>query len=147
MSSATRSATSRPPTSTGGGGSGRVVHTVDKRASHRSSTSTTRQRDERHREGRGPRSDIERAVLGEPAEASIRAGGAAGHTMLPKEVAVIVDEPLPFHEPTDLARPCSGRTRFARFRDVDVRSILAIGPATRPKPAAANDNVIVELLN
>ena len=39
---------------------------------------------------RGPRarSDVERAflALGEPAEAFIRAGAAAGSTMLPKEI-------------------------------------------------------------
>jgi transposase len=97
---------------------------------------------------RGPRarSDTEHAflALGEPAEAFIRAGAAAGHTMLPKEIAVIVEELLPFHDPADLARALQRATRFGRFRAADVRSILAIGPAV-PEPAAAGDDVIVEL--
>lgn len=97
---------------------------------------------------RGPRarSDTERAflALGEPAAAFIRAGAAAGMTMLPKEIAAIVDELLPFHDPADLARALTRATRFGRFRAADVRSILAIGPAA-PEPAAAGDSVIVEL--
>ena len=96
--------------------------------------------------GARARSDTERAflALGEPAEAFIRAGAAAGHTMLPKEIAVIVDELLTFHDPTDVARALTRATRFGRFRAADVRSILAIGPAA-PEPAAAGDNVVVEL--
>jgi transposase len=97
---------------------------------------------------RGPRarSDTERTflALGEPAEAFIRAGAAAGMTMLPKEIAVIVDELFPAHEPADLARALQRATRFGRFRAADVRSILAIGPAV-PEPAAAGDEVVVEL--
>ncbi|MFT3852848.1 MAG: IS21 family transposase [Ilumatobacteraceae bacterium] len=93
-----------------------------------------------------PRSDTERAflALGEPAEAFLRAGAAAGHTMLPKEIAVIVDELLPFHDTADLTRALTRATRFGRFRAADVRSILAIGPAA-PEPAAAGDHVVVEL--
>jgi hypothetical protein len=64
--------------------------------------------------------------------------------MLPKEIAVIVEELLPFHDPADLARALQRATRFGRFRAADVRSILAIGPAV-PEPAAAGDDVIVEL--
>jgi transposase len=96
--------------------------------------------------GARARSDTERAflALGGPAEAFIRAGAAAGHTMLPKEIAVIVDELLPFHDHTDIARALQRATRFGRFRAADVRSILAIGPAA-PEPAAAGDSVVVEL--
>jgi hypothetical protein len=97
---------------------------------------------------RGPRArtDVERAflTLGEPAEAFIRAGAAAGATMLPKEIAVIVDELLPVHDHDELTRALQRATRFGRFRAADVRSILAIGPAL-PEPAAAGDSVIVEL--
>ena len=57
---------------------------------------------------RGPRArtDIERAflALGEPAEAFIRAGAAAGMTMLPKEIVEIVDDLLPAHDVADIAR-------------------------------------------
>jgi transposase len=96
--------------------------------------------------GARARSDTERVflALGEPAEAFIRAGAAAGMTMLPKEIAVIVDELIPAHEPADLARALQRATRFGRFRAADVRSILAIGPAA-PEPAAAGDEVVVEL--
>jgi transposase len=97
--------------------------------------------------GARPRSDTERAflALGEPAEAFIRAGAAAGMTMLPKEIVVIVEELLPAHDPADLARALQRATRFGRFRAADVRSILAIGPAGLPEPAAAGDHVVVEL--
>jgi hypothetical protein len=96
--------------------------------------------------GARARSDTERRflALGEPAEAFIRAGAAAGHTMLPKEIAGIVDELIPAHDPADLARALTRATRFGRFRAADVRSILAIGPAA-PEPAAAGDEVLVEL--
>ena len=57
---------------------------------------------------RGPRArtDAEREflALGEPAEAFIRAGAAAGSTMLPKEIIEIVDDLLPAHGP-DARRP------------------------------------------
>jgi hypothetical protein len=96
--------------------------------------------------GARARSDTERAflTLGEPAEAFIRAGAAAGHTMLPKEIAAIVDELLPAHPRDDVARALTRATRFGRFRAADVRSILAIGPAA-PEPAVAGDRVVVEL--
>jgi transposase len=96
--------------------------------------------------GARARSDTERVflALGEPAEAFIRAGAAAGMTMLPKEIAVIVDELMPFHDPAEIARALTRATRFGRFRAADVRSILAIGPAA-PEPTAAGDSVVVEL--
>lgn len=96
--------------------------------------------------GARARSDTERTflALGEPAEAFIRAGAAAGHTMLPKEIAIIVEELIPAHDPDDVARALHRATRFGRFRAADVRSILAIGPAA-PEPAAAGDEVVVEL--
>ncbi len=96
--------------------------------------------------GARARSDTERRflALGEPAEAFIRAGAAAGHTMLPKEIAVIVEELIPAHDPDDIATALQRATRFGRFRAADVRSILAIGPAA-PEPAVAGDEVVVEL--
>jgi transposase len=97
--------------------------------------------------GARARSDTERTflALGESAEAFIRAGAATGATMLPKEIAVIVDELLPAHAADDVARALARATRFGRFRAADVRSILAIGPAGLPEPAAAGDSVVVEL--
>jgi hypothetical protein len=96
--------------------------------------------------GARARSDTEQAflALGEPAAAFIRAGAAAGHTMLPKEIAAIVDELLPFHDPADIARALDRATRFGRFRAADIRSILAIGPAA-PEPTPAGERVVVEL--
>ena len=97
---------------------------------------------------RGPRarSDVERAflALGEPAEAFIRAGAAAGVTMLPKEITTIVADLLAAHDHAEIARALSRATRFGRFRAADVAAILAIGPAL-PEPAAAGDAVVVEL--
>jgi transposase len=97
---------------------------------------------------RGPRArtDVEQAflALGEPAAEFIRAGAAAGATMLPKEIATIVAELFPAHQADTIARALSRATRFGRFRAADVRSILAIGPAL-PEPTAAGDHVLVEL--
>ena len=96
--------------------------------------------------GPRPRSDIERAflALGEPAEAFIRAGAAAGSTMLPKEITTIVADLLPAHDHADIARALTRATRFGRFKAADVAAILAIGPAL-PEPADAGDAVVVEL--
>lgn len=97
---------------------------------------------------RGPRarSGIEREflALGEPAEAFIRQGAAAGMTMLPKEIGEIVDDILPAHGPELVAKAVARAARFGRFRAADVRSILAIGTAL-PEPAAAGDAVVVAL--
>ena len=59
---------------------------------------------------------------------------AAGMSMLPKEIAEIINDLLPAHDDADVARAVARATRFGRFRAVDVRSILAIGPAA-PEPA------------
>ena len=97
---------------------------------------------------RGPRArnDAERAFLelGEPAEAFITQGAAAGMTMLPKEIIEIVNDLLPAHGPEATTRAVARAVRFGRFRAADVRSILAIGIAT-PEPAAAGERVIVDL--
>lgn len=97
---------------------------------------------------RGPRArtDIERAFLslGEPAEAFIRAGAAAGMTMLPKEIAEIVTDLVPVHGDETVTRALQRATRFGRFRAADVRSILAIGPAA-PEIVAAGDTIVVDL--
>jgi transposase len=97
---------------------------------------------------RGPRArtDTERAflALGEHAEAFIRAGAAAGMTMLPKEIEVIVSQLMPAHGDAAVVRALERAVRFSRFRADDVRSILAIGPAG-PEPAAAGERVVVDL--
>ena len=97
---------------------------------------------------RGPRArtDIEREflALGEPAETFIRAGAAAGMTMLPKEIVEIVTDLVPAHGPELVARAVARAARFGRFRAADVRSILAIGPAVI-EPATVGEHVIVAL--
>jgi transposase len=97
---------------------------------------------------RGPRArtETERTflALGEHADGFIRAGAAAGMTMLPKEIEIIVAELLPAHGEIAVTRALERAVRFSRFRADDVRSILAIGPAA-PEPAPAGDQVIVDL--
>jgi hypothetical protein len=97
---------------------------------------------------RGPRArtETERTflALGEHADAFIRAGAAAGMTMLPKEIEIIVADLLPAHGEIAVTRALERAVRFSRFRADDVRSILAIGPAA-PEPAPAGDQVIVDL--
>lgn len=97
---------------------------------------------------RGPRArtDVEHRFLelGEHADAFIRAGAAAGMTMLPKEIEVIVAELLPAHGPVAVTRALERAVRFSRFRAEDVRSILAIGPAA-PEPVDAGDQVVIDL--
>lgn len=97
---------------------------------------------------RGPRArtETERAflALGDPAEAFIRAGAAAGMTMLPKEIEIIVAELLPAHGDHAVTRALERAVRFSRFRADDIRSILAIGPAA-PEPAAHGERVVVDL--
>jgi hypothetical protein len=96
--------------------------------------------------GARARTDTERAflALGEPAEAFIRAGAAAGMTMLPKEINEIVGDLLAAHGPDAVARALTRATRFGRFRAADIRSILAIGPAA-PEPGLVGDVVVVDL--
>jgi transposase len=97
---------------------------------------------------RGPRArtETERAflALGESADAFIRAGAAAGMTMLPKEIEIIVAELLPAHGDQAVTRALGRAVRFSRFRADDVRSILAIGAAA-PEPAAPGERVVVDL--
>lgn len=97
---------------------------------------------------RGPRArtDAEREflALGDPAEAFIRQGAAAGMTMLPKEIIEIVDDLLPAHGPELVAKAVARAARFGRFKAADVRSILAIGTAL-PEPTVGGDNVVVGL--
>ena len=97
---------------------------------------------------RGPRARTETEhtflALGAHAEAFIRAGAAAGMTMPPKEIEVIVSELLPAHGEAAITRALERAVRFSRFRADDIRSILAIGPAT-PEPATAGDPVVVDL--
>lgn len=97
---------------------------------------------------RGPRArtDAEREflALGEPAEAFIRHGAAAGSTMLPKEIIEIVTDLLPAHGSDAVAHAVGRAARFGRFKAADVRSILAIGTAL-PEPAGHGDRVVVEL--
>jgi transposase len=97
---------------------------------------------------RGPRArtETERTflALGDVAAAFIRAGAAAGMTMLPKEIEVIVNELLPAHGDDALSRALERAVRFGRFRADDIRSILAIGPAV-PEPVDAGDPVVIDL--
>lgn len=97
---------------------------------------------------RGPRarSEVERRflALGDHADAFIRAGAAAGMTMLPKEIETIVNELLPAHGDEAVTRALERAVRFSRFRADDVRSILAIGPAA-PEPVDAGDQVVIDL--
>lgn len=96
--------------------------------------------------GARARTDVEREflALGEPAEAFIRRGAAAGMTMLPKEIIEIVDDILPAHGPELVTKALDRAARFGRFRAADVRSILAIGTAII-EPAQPGDNVVVAL--
>ncbi len=97
---------------------------------------------------RGPRArtvaEREFLGLGEPAEAFIRQGAAAGSTMLPKEIIEIVEDLLPAHGADAVARAVGRAARFGRFKAADVRSILAIGTAL-PEPASSGDRFVVEL--
>ncbi len=97
---------------------------------------------------RGPRArtDTEREflALGESAEVFIRAGAAAGCTMLPKEIIEIVDELIPAHGAGPVAAAVGRAARFGRFKATDIRSILAIGTAL-PEPTAGGDHIVVEL--
>ena len=97
---------------------------------------------------RGPRarSDAEREflALGEPAEAFIRQGAAAGVATLSKEIIEIVTDLLPSHGVDAVAKAVARAARFGRFRAGDIRSILAIGPAAQ-EPVDAGDSVIVSL--
>lgn len=97
---------------------------------------------------RGPRArtETERVFLelGEHADAFIRAGAAAGMTMLAKEIETIVGEVLPAHGAEAVTRALERAVRFSRFRAEDIRSILAIGPAT-PEPVDAGDQVVIDL--
>jgi transposase len=97
---------------------------------------------------RGPRARTETEhtflALGEHADAFIRAGAAAGMTMLPKEIEVIVNELLPAHGDEAVTRALQRAVRFSRFRADDVRSILAIGPAA-PEVVDAGDQVVIDL--
>ena len=97
---------------------------------------------------RGPRArtEVERTflALGDVAGAFIRAGAAAGMTMLPKEIEVIVNELLPAHGHDAVTRALERAVRFGRFRADDIRSILAIGPAA-PEPVDAGNPVVIDL--
>ncbi len=97
---------------------------------------------------RGPRArtEVEKTflTLGEPAEAFITAGAAAGMTMLAKEIIRIVSELIPAHGPEAVAKALERAVRFGRFRASDVASILAIGPAAL-EVAAPGDQVVVDL--
>jgi transposase len=97
---------------------------------------------------RGPRARTEEEkaflALGEPAEAFITGGAAAGMTMLPKEIIEIVNDILPAHGPEATTKALARAVRFGRFRAADVRSILAIGIAA-PEPVPVGQPVVVDL--
>jgi len=81
--------------------------------------------------------------LGEPAEAFITAGAAAGMTLLPKHIDRIVTELIPAHGTDAVAIALQRAVRFGRFRADDVASILAIGPL--PDAVEPGDQVVVGL--
>jgi transposase len=127
---------------------GELVATHDQLAPGESSILDEHYPTPRKPPSRGPRArtETERAflALGESADAFIRAGAAAGMTMLPKEIEIIVAELLPAHGDQAVTRALQRAVRFSRFRADDVRSILAIGPAA-PEPAAPGERVVVDL--
>lgn len=127
---------------------GELVATHDQLAPGESSILDEHYPTPRKPPSRGPRArtETERTflALGEHADAFVRAGAAAGMTMLPKEIEVIVAELLPAHGEVAVTRALERAVRFSRFRADDVRSILAIGPAA-PEPVEAGDQVIVDL--
>lgn len=97
---------------------------------------------------RGPRArtEIEKVflALGEPAEAFITAGAAAGMTLLPKHIDRIVTELIPAHGAAAVAKALERAVRFGRFRADDIASILAIGPAV-PEAFEAGERIVVDL--
>jgi hypothetical protein len=127
---------------------GELVATHDQLAPGESSILDEHYPTPRKPPSRGPRArtETERAflALGESADAFIRAGAAAGMTMLPKEIEIIVAELLPAHGDQAVTRALGRAVRFSRFRADDVRSILAIGAAA-PEPAAPGERVVVDL--
>ncbi len=127
---------------------GELVATHDQLAPGESSILDEHYPTPRKPPSRGPRArtETERVflALGDPADAFIRAGAAAGMTMLPKQIEIIVAELLPAHGNQAVTRALQRAVRFSRFRADDVRSILAIGPAT-PEPAAPGERVVVDL--
>lgn len=64
--------------------------------------------------------------------------------MLPKEIIEIVDDILPAYGAEVVARALGRTEGFGRFKDADVRSILAIGTAL-PVAAVVGDSVVVAL--
>lgn len=97
---------------------------------------------------RGPRArtQVEQTFLelGDPAEAFITAGAAAGMTLLPRHIDRIVTELIPAHGAGAVAKALQRATRFGRFGADDVASILAIGPAM-PDAIEPGDQVVVDL--
>ena len=97
---------------------------------------------------RGPRArtEVEKTFLelGEPAEAFITAGAAAGMTLLAKEINRIVSELLPAHGTEAVTKALGRAVRFGRFRADDIASILAIGPAI-PEATDPGEQVVVDL--
>jgi len=91
-----------------------------------------------------PRTPVEHEflALGEIAEQFVRGGAAAGVATLARELDVIVNELIPAHGGDAVLKAMTRAVRFSRFRAEDVRSILAIGPAT-VEPAAAGDDLCV----
>ncbi len=81
--------------------------------------------------------------MGEPAEAFIKSGAAAGMTLLAKEIARIVSELIPAHGEEAVAKALDRATRFGRFRASDVASILAIGPI--PEGTEPGEQIVVDL--
>ena len=96
--------------------------------------------------GPRPRSDAEREflALGEPAEAFIRQGAAAGVATMSKEIIEIVTDLLPATAQPPSPKPSHEQPSSAGSRAGDVRSILAIGPAGQ-EPSDPGTSVVVGL--
>ena len=63
--------------------------------------------------------------MGEAAEGFIRAGVAAGMTMLPKEIDVIVNGLLPAHGEPAVVRGVERAVWFSRFRADDASTLAS----------------------
>jgi len=98
---------------------------------------------------RGPRARTatEHAFLdlGEIAEQFVRGGAAAGVATLARELDVIINELLPAHGDDAVLKAIARAVRFGRYRADDIRSILAIGPATIDPAAVGDDLNVIEL--
>jgi len=84
-------------------------------------------------------------ALGDVAEQFVRGGAEAGVATLARELDVIINELIPAHGDEAVVKAMARAVRFGRYRADDVRSILAIGPATIEAAEAGDDLAVVAL--